>query len=125
MAMMLYGIMKHVGPFTIRAGLISGAFIWFGFVATTMAANYAFQGRKPMLTVIDADWLAVLLLIGAILGALGGWRRTSDLVAALAQFVLHASASPSSGSPNFWPMAMLCCAITGICSRNFCPAGVR
>ena len=73
MAMMLYGIMKHVGPFTIRAGLISGALIWFGFVGTTMAANNAFQGRKPMLTVIDAGhWLAVLLVIGAILGAFGG-----------------------------------------------------
>jgi uncharacterized protein DUF1761 len=73
MAVMLYGIMKHVGPFTIRAGLISGALIWFGFVATTMAANNAFQGRKPMLTVIDAGhWLAVLLVIGAILGAFGG-----------------------------------------------------
>ena len=38
-----------------------------------MASNYAFQGRKPMLTVIDGGyWLAVLLVIGAILGAFGG-----------------------------------------------------
>jgi hypothetical protein len=73
MAVMLYGIMKHVGPFTIRAGMISGALCWFGFVATTITVNYAFQGRKPMLTVIDTGyWLAVLLLIGAILGAFGG-----------------------------------------------------
>jgi len=73
MAIMLYGIMKHVGPFTIRAGLISGALVWFGFVVTTVTANYAFQGRKPMLTVIDTGhWLAVLLVIGAILGAFGG-----------------------------------------------------
>jgi hypothetical protein len=73
MAVMLYGIMKHVGPFTIRAGLISGALIWFGFVLTTIMANYAFQGRKPMLTAIDTGhWLAVLLAIGAILGAFGG-----------------------------------------------------
>jgi hypothetical protein len=26
MATMLYGIMKHVGPFTVRAGMISAAF---------------------------------------------------------------------------------------------------
>ena len=73
MAVMLYGVMLHVGPFTIRSGLISGALIWFGFIVTSMAANYAFQGRKPMLTVIDSGhWLAVLLVIGAILGAFGG-----------------------------------------------------
>ncbi len=73
MAVMLYGIMRHVGPFTVRSGMISGALIWFGFVITAMASNYAFQGRKPMLTVIDGGyWLAVLLVIGAILGAFGG-----------------------------------------------------
>ena len=73
MAWALYGILVHLNTFTLRAGLISGALIWFGFVATTMAANNAFQGRKPMLTVIDAGhWLAVLLVIGAILGAFGG-----------------------------------------------------
>ena len=73
MAIMLYGIMKHVGPFTVRSGLISGALIWFGFVLTTITANYAFQGRKSMLTAIDTGhWLAVLLVIGAILGAMGG-----------------------------------------------------
>ena len=72
-AVMLYGIMKHVGPSTIRAGMISGAFCWFGFIATTVTVNYAFQGRKPMLTVIDTGyWLGVLLLTGAILGAFGG-----------------------------------------------------
>ncbi len=73
MAFVLYGVMTHVGPFTIRSGVISGALIWFGFVITTMAVNNAFQGRKSMLTVIDAGhWLAVLLLSGAILGAFGG-----------------------------------------------------
>ncbi|HKY87933.1 MAG TPA: DUF1761 domain-containing protein [Pseudorhodoplanes sp.] len=72
MAVMLYGVMVHVGPFTIRSGLISGALIWFGFVVTAISANYAFQGRKPMLTVIDSGhWLTVLLVIGAILGAFG------------------------------------------------------
>jgi len=72
MAVVLYGIMKHVGPFTVRAALISAAFCWLGFVVTTIATNYAFQGRKPMLTVIDAGWLAALLVTGAILGAFGG-----------------------------------------------------
>lgn len=72
MAVMLSGIMTHVGLFTVRSGMISGALIWFGFVITAIATNYAFQGRKPMLTVIDGGyWLAVLLVIGGILGAFG------------------------------------------------------
>ena len=72
-ALVLYGVMRHVGAITIRSGLISGAFCWFGFVLTTMATNNAFGGRKPMLTVIDAGhWLAVLLVIGAVLGVMGG-----------------------------------------------------
>ena len=46
----------------MRAGIISGAFCWFGFVLTTMAVNNAFCGRKPMLTVIDGGhWLGVLV----------------------------------------------------------------
>jgi hypothetical protein len=72
-AYVLYGMMKHVahtGPLTVRNGLISGAFIWFGFLLTSMAVNNAFSGRKPMLTVIDAGhWLGVMLIIGAMLGA--------------------------------------------------------
>lgn len=73
MAYVLYGIMKHVahtGPLTVRNGLISGGFIWFGFVLTTIAVNNAFSGRKAMLTVIDAGhWLGVVLILGAMIGA--------------------------------------------------------
>ncbi|MDQ8729685.1 DUF1761 domain-containing protein [Bradyrhizobium sp. LHD-71] len=73
MAYVLYGLMKHVahtGPLTVWNGLISGAFIWLGFILTSIAVNNAFTGRKVMLTVIDAGhWLGVTLIIGAILGA--------------------------------------------------------
>lgn len=70
MAWMLWGIMLHTGAFTLRAGLFSGLLIWFGFVLTTTAVNYAFSGRKPMLTLIDAGhWLGVLLILGAVIGA--------------------------------------------------------
>jgi uncharacterized protein DUF1761 len=72
MAWVLYGILIHLNMFTIRAGIISGAFCWFGFVLPTVAGNYAFHGRKPMLTVIDsAAWLGALVIIGAILGGMG------------------------------------------------------
>jgi hypothetical protein len=37
-----------------------------------MAVNYAFGARQPMLYAIDAGhWLAVLLVEGAIIGAMG------------------------------------------------------
>ena len=37
-----------------------------------MTVNNAFTGRKAMLTVIDGGhWLAVLLVQGAIIGAMG------------------------------------------------------
>src|SRR5262249_4240769 len=53
MAWVLYGILLHLNMFTVRAGLISAAFCWLGFVVTTIASNNAFSGRKAMLTVID------------------------------------------------------------------------
>lgn len=72
MAIMLSGLMGHLGDVTIRGGLISGLFIWIGFVITTMGVNHAFSGAKPKLTAIDGGhWLAVLLVMGAILGAFG------------------------------------------------------
>jgi hypothetical protein len=74
MAWMLAGVIGHLGPgqVTLRNGLISAAFLWFGFVLTTMTVNNAFGGRKWALTVIDGGhWLAVLLVMGAIIGAFG------------------------------------------------------
>ena len=74
MAWVLAGVIGHLGPgqVTVRNGVISALFIWVGFVLTTVAVNNMFGGRKSMLTVIDAGhWLAVLLLMGAIIGAFG------------------------------------------------------
>ena len=56
---------------TVR-GIISAAFVWVGFVLTTTATNQAFHGDKPVVTAIDAGhWLAVLVVMGAIIGAFG------------------------------------------------------
>ena len=72
MAWATYGILFHLNMFNLRDGAISGAALWFGFVLTTIASNYAFHGRKPMLIVIDSlGWLGVLIIIGAIIGAMG------------------------------------------------------
>ncbi len=72
MAWVLAGLIGHLGAVTVRSGVISAAFAWFGFVLTTMAVNNAFGMRKVMLTVINSGhWLAVLLLQGAIIGWMG------------------------------------------------------
>jgi hypothetical protein len=72
MAWAMYGVLFHMNMFTARAGAISGAALWLGFVVTTITANNAFAGRRPMLTVIDsAAWLGAMIIIGAIVGWFG------------------------------------------------------
>jgi hypothetical protein len=74
MAWVLAGVMGHlgVGAVTLRNGVISGAFVWLGFVITTMVVNNAFAMRKAKLTVIDGGhWLAVLIVMGSVIGAMG------------------------------------------------------
>jgi hypothetical protein len=72
MAWMLAGILGHLGVITLRYGLLSAAFVWLGFVLTTMAVNYAFGSRGLKLYAIDAGhWLLVLMVEGAVLGAMG------------------------------------------------------
>jgi len=72
MAWAMYGVLFHMSMFTLRAGAISGAALWLGFVLPTITGNYAFAGKKPMLTVIDsAAWLGAMVIIGAIVGWMG------------------------------------------------------
>jgi uncharacterized protein DUF1761 len=74
MAWVLAGGIAHLGPgqVTLKNGVISALFMWVGFVATTMAVNNAFGQRKAALTVIDGiHWLGVLVIQGAIIGAMG------------------------------------------------------
>ena len=73
-AYVLAGAVGHLGPgqVTLRNGLISAVFLWAGFVATTIAVNNAFSGRKATLTLIDSGhWLAAMLVAGAVIGAFG------------------------------------------------------
>ena len=73
MAWVLAGLLGHFGSgqVTLLNGIISGAFIWFGFVITAMVANYTFARRDPRLILIDGGhWLLVLVVIGAVLGAM-------------------------------------------------------
>jgi hypothetical protein len=72
MGVTIYGILTHSGLWSLRAGIITGAFCWFGFVLTTVVINNAYQGRKVMLPVIDCGhWLGALIIIGGIVGWMG------------------------------------------------------
>ena len=74
MAWVLAGVIGHLGDgeVTVRNGVISGAFVWLGFIATAMTVNHRYQGFGWNLTLIDSGhWLIVALLMGGIIGAFG------------------------------------------------------
>jgi Protein of unknown function (DUF1761) len=74
MAWGLAGVLGHLGQgqVTMKNGAISALFVWLGFVATTIAVNNAFGGRKWALSLIDSGhWLGVLIVQGLIIGAIG------------------------------------------------------
>jgi F0F1-type ATP synthase membrane subunit c/vacuolar-type H+-ATPase subunit K len=74
MAWVLGGVLGHLGPgqVTVMNGMISGLFVWAGFIATTIAVNQRYQGFGWKLTFIDAGhWLGVVILMGAIIGWMG------------------------------------------------------
>jgi hypothetical protein len=71
-AWMLAGVLGHLGQVTPWNGVISGAFLWFGFILTTMVVNFCFSGRSRRLLLIDlGNWLIVMVLTGAVIGWLG------------------------------------------------------
>lgn len=72
MAVVLAGTTGRLGPVTLKSGVVTALFMWLGFVVTTMAVNNAFGQRKASLTIIDGiHWLGVLVVQGAIIGAMG------------------------------------------------------
>ncbi len=74
MAWILAGLVGHLGAgqVTLRNGLISALFVWTGFVIAPLVVNHTFQGAPRALTAIDGGhWLGVLLVQGAIIGAIG------------------------------------------------------
>jgi hypothetical protein len=73
-AWMLAGVLGHLGPgaVTPKNGAITAAFIWFGFILTTMVVNFVFSGRDKRLLLIDlGNWLIVLVVMGAVIGWIG------------------------------------------------------
>jgi Protein of unknown function (DUF1761) len=61
------------GEQTFRRGILCGAIIWLGFIATSWATEYIFEVRSLQIYAINAGfWLFDLMLIGAIVGA---WKK--------------------------------------------------
>ncbi len=74
MGWVLAGTLGHLGAgqVTTKNGIISGLFVWLGFVVTTVFVSNAYPGRKYALSVIDSiHWLGVLVIQGAVIGAMG------------------------------------------------------
>lgn len=72
MAWMLAGVIGHLGEVTLTRSLLSAAFLWAGFVLTTMLVNHRFQGATWSLTLIDGGhWLGVLLVMALVIGLIG------------------------------------------------------
>ncbi len=71
MAWVMAGLIGHLGTgqVTLWNGILSGFFVWLGFMATTMVINHRYQGFGWDLSLIDGThWLGVALIMGAVIG---------------------------------------------------------
>ncbi|MEC9343971.1 MAG: DUF1761 domain-containing protein [Pseudomonadota bacterium] len=74
MAWVLAGVIGHLGPgqVTLWNGVVSGFFVWLGFMFMTMMINHRYHGYGWDLTLIDGGhWLLVALAMGAVIGFMG------------------------------------------------------
>jgi hypothetical protein len=76
MAWILAGVILHMQkagiPATMKNGMISGFFIWAGFILMPLIVSHGYQLAKRSLTTIDSlYWLGVMLIHGALIGWLG------------------------------------------------------
>jgi len=74
LAFVTAGMIGHLGSgeVTLANGIISGLFIWAGFIFTTLSINQRYQGFGWDLTLIDGGhWLLVMIGIGATIGLFG------------------------------------------------------
>lgn len=74
LAFVTAGVIGHLGSgqVTLANGIISGLFIWAGFIFTTLSINQRYQGFGWDLTLIDGvHWLLVMIGIGATIGLFG------------------------------------------------------
>ena len=69
-AFILAHFVSYAGDSNFGDGLVTGFWLWLGFVATMMASAYVFEGRSWKLWQINAGyWLVVLLINGGLLAS--------------------------------------------------------
>jgi ABC-type thiamin/hydroxymethylpyrimidine transport system permease subunit len=72
-------VIQATGEHTLRRGVICGALVWLGFVATSWATEYIFEVRSLQIFAVNAGfWFFDLMLIGAIVGV---WKKKSTVPA--------------------------------------------
>jgi hypothetical protein len=65
------------GEQTARRGILCGAVIWLGFIATSWAKAYIFEVRTLQIYAINTGYALIdLMLIGAIVGA---WKKKHEI----------------------------------------------
>ena len=72
LAIALSWVIQATGPQTAARGAAIAAALWFGFVFTSWATEYAFEARGISILAINTGYpLAGMLLMGLVLG---GWK---------------------------------------------------
>ncbi len=65
------------GPQTFKRGIMCGAVLWLGFVATSWAQEYIFELRSIQIYAINTGFQLIdLMVVGAIVGAWKGKAPT-------------------------------------------------
>ena len=74
-AIVLDWVIRATGPQNLARGIKIAVLIWFGFIFTVIAAEYAFEVRSLQGFAIVAGYpLTGMILMGAVLGA---WKKKS------------------------------------------------
>jgi hypothetical protein len=71
-AWILAHFVVYAGSSSFTDGLVTGFWLWLGFVAVATAVNMVFEGRSWNLWKINAGYFLVVLLING--GLLAAWR---------------------------------------------------
>jgi len=71
-AYILAHFVQYTGSTTFWDGLVTGFWLWLGFIAVAIAVNLVFEGRTWALWKINAGYFLIVLLING--GLLAAWR---------------------------------------------------
>ena len=71
-AWVLAHFVVYAGSDTFWKGLVTGLWLWLGFVGLSMAAGFVFEGRSWKLWKVNAGYILVVLLING--GLLAAWK---------------------------------------------------